>query len=365
MKRIIQLMRNTSFTSGIVDFYQTFFNNGEHTICYINTPGKDSTINPNLSIPQLELYPGENRLQDIKDFRKLFKEYDYVVIHAMACMDDFSRLAYLLPKSLIRKKLIWIEWGGDLYDGTGSKLTDLLRDRIKSNVRAFVGIFPPDMDYYRRVFPKSKAQVFYAPYCTGKVPEYYRVAHDRYRLEQHRESEPIQILVGHNAKPALNHIPVLRMLEKYRDENIRIVLSLSYGSSKGYADSVQAYAEERFPGKTIILRKMLDRESYYRIIDNIDIAIFNTSRQIALANIHKLVWQKTKLFLAEESPMYPYFLDNGVSVEKYEDIQSMSFADFIKPQMQYDEVLFAKYLDERIHPVVAMRKWEKIYDSLK
>ena len=302
-------------------------------------------------------------MQDVRTFWKFLREYDYVVTHCIACIGDFSRLSYLLPKSVIRKKLIWIEWGADLYSSTDSKLTDALRRRIKQNVHTFVAIFPPDLDTYRQKFPKSKARMLYAPY-SGVIPAYYSDPEPGYRLENREAEKPLSILVGHNANKSLNHIAVLKELKKYADENIRIILPLSYNGTKAYADQVQTFAEETFPGKVTALRELMAKADYYRFLDNVDIAIFNTQRQIALGNIRKFIWQKAKVFISETCCMYGYFRENGITVQKYEDIGQMSFREFSAPQERYDPEKYRAYLDELMYVEAVQKRWEAVYKPL-
>ena len=49
-------MKREKFTKDIAEFYDNYFNNGEHEICYINKNGQTSLINPNLSIKQSEVF---------------------------------------------------------------------------------------------------------------------------------------------------------------------------------------------------------------------------------------------------------------------------------------------------------------------
>ena len=237
---------------------------------------------------------------------------------------------------------------------------------MRKSVNTVVAIFPPDVDIYKKKFPNSKAKVFYAPYNGGTIiPQYYNNIYDKPKLAVHDSGSPVYIQVGNNAKKEHNHIKTLSDLEKFKDENIVIFMPLSYGSDKEYADKVEEYAVSLFgKEKTLALRQMMERKAYFELLDKIDIAIFNTKRQIGLGNINSLIWQKTKIYMQTDNPMFGYFHDNGVSICDYNDIAKSDFNKFCKPQDDYNEEKFSKYIYERTHLEVGVKKWQNVYDSL-
>ena len=81
--KILHLMKREKFTKGIALFYDKYFNNGEHEICYINAFGESSLINPNLTIKQHERFFKKHDWLSIKRFLKMWKQYDYIVMHSL------------------------------------------------------------------------------------------------------------------------------------------------------------------------------------------------------------------------------------------------------------------------------------------
>ena len=163
----------------------------------------------------------------------------------------------------------------------------------------------------------------------------------------------------------MNHIRVLENLSKFKDENIRIILPLSYGGTKEYADEVVDYAEREFPGKVIALRKFMPKEEYFKLIEKVEIAIFDTDRQCALGNIERFIFRNVKVYLSENGVMYKYFFDLGVPVQKCESINKLSFEEFIIQPTIKNRELFMKYIKSLSSIDQTVEKWTYIYESLR
>lgn len=115
--------------------------------------------------------------------------------------------------------------------------------------------------------------------------------------EKTLNNEYINIQIGHSSTSILNHIDVLENLVKYKNENIKIYIPLSYGNKK-YGDRVQEVATQLFKDKVVCIREMMDKDDYMKFLSAIDIAIFNTTRQIGLGNITPLLYmEKKSIFL--------------------------------------------------------------------
>ena len=71
--------------------------------------------------------------------------------------------------------------------------------------------------------------------------------YEKYLFPYKRTSSDKEIIiqVGNSATNTNNHIDVLKTLEKYKCENIKIFLPLAYGEQE-YAEEVIAYLETRF-----------------------------------------------------------------------------------------------------------------------
>jgi len=359
----LHLMRDEKPLDGVVRFYDRYFNDGNHTICYVNQPGKNSLIKNSLSINQYEVFLKNN--YDVKGTMRLLsvvRKADIVVIHSMFIN---PLTAALLSLNRYCKKIIWIEWGFDLYNwrskGRISFISNHIHRKIREQCRCFVGIFPPDCDYYLNEFKNSTAKVFYAPYCGVDIPEFFYHYSSGSRLEKSlKNGETIYIMVGHSASKELNHIEVLQQLQKFSHEDIKIVLPLSYGD-KEYANNVQLEAEKCFGNKALILNKMMPEEEYYNLVDRVDVAIFNTQRQIGLANINRLIFNNTKIYMCNNNPMYSFFRDNGINIQDFKDLKTIDYSLFVRPSIPLNEFKFKDYRENYVNMKKRVELWKNIY----
>ena len=363
--KIVHLMKQEKFTRGISEFYDCYFNNGEHEICYVNVKGNESLINSSLTIKQSEVFLSPDNKKDADTLVKHLCKYDWVVLHSLF----FTHYTMMLYPKLI-KKIVWIAWGYDLYNwppkakGLKEKISCYIGNYIRSHCGAFVGIFPPDCDEFKKSYPKSRTRVYYAPYCGARIPEQYQNYSEISNLEQRAEDgEPIYIQIGHSAVKSVNHIAVLDSIEHLKDENIRIFLPLSYGDRE-YGDEVQQYAEKIYGDKVICLRDFLPKNEYFSLLKRVDIAVFNTQRQIGLGNINNMAFRNVKIYMPENSVMYQYYIANGVPIQKYEDLQNISFTALKEPIKSTNKKAFDDYIAFLQSMDKKVEFWKTLYDDL-
>lgn len=364
--KILHLMKPEKFTKDVAEFYNSYFNNGEHEICYVNKKGNESLINDSLSIKQTEVFLSSSNKKITIALVKYLREYDYIVLHSL-----FFANYFLLLHPKVIKKFIWIAWGYDLYNwphvaqGFKSKVSYYIGKYIRNNCSAFVGIFPPDCNVFKEKFPHSKAKVFYAPYCGAKIPEEYQHYSADSNLDKRiADNEPIYIQVGHNAAKSLNHMKALESLSHLKDENIRIFLPLSYGDAQ-YGEKVQRYAETIFGEKAICLRDFMPSDQYFALLERIDIAVFNTHRQIGLGNINRMIFRNVKLYLPEDSVMYRYFTGKGVPIQKCGDLQNLCIEELRKPVKPTDSEAFDALIESYRDMDGNVTLWKTVYESMK
>lgn len=368
-------MKDEKFRIGISKFYDKFFNNGEHVICYVNFENNKSMIIDTLSIPQLEIYLENGtyykkpirKIQEIKKFAEMVNDYDYIVLHSFFINDRWN--LYLLLSGNY-SKVIWIEWGYDLYNWS-ERQPHSIRERIvrrwqrkiREKCNTFVGIFPPDCDKYLELFPDSTARICYAPYCGATIPEEYKYYSADSRLEKTlEENDTVWIQIGHSAVETIDHFQALKLLEKFKDENIQLLIPLSYGNQK-LADEVQSYAENVFGEKALCLRNFIPANEYFELLKRVDIAIFPTQRQIALGNIYRLVFRNAKLYLSENTVLFNYFQEKGVPIRAVEELKNCSFHDLISTCKSSQPDTFSCFISAFSDMDTKVDLWRKIYEG--
>jgi dTDP-N-acetylfucosamine:lipid II N-acetylfucosaminyltransferase len=359
---------NTGITATYTRFVSDFFSPDEHEfLLWENADSKETK----LMSTEVTIRPETVINRSVVES---FKNYDKVLFHIM----KISRkdMIYILLHRSIYKKIVWVPWGKDLYKWDGnsthnvkSRLGRYLTYSFYKNLRYFVGIFPPDVDFYKKKF-HSKAKAFYAPYSCAL----YYFYKDNQKLfeginelisgdshEKKKKNNPqVNILIGHNCSLELKHIDMLDTVNRFNEENIKLYLPLSY-DNKDNGDSIEEHANLLFGEKSLCIRKFMSDRKYAKLLNEIDIAIFHTDRQQALGNIQMLLLFGKKVYLSESGVMYKHFSEMGFKVHKFESISGMTYQEFISNQ---DMSITKKNADERIKNIqAAVDDWEKVFTS--
>jgi hypothetical protein len=262
------------------------------------------------------------------------KKYNRIILHSLF-IDRKLQLQLMLQPSVMAK-IYWVDWGMDLYQwkkkDQGSillKYTNLISYLFRFKIKNFVGIFPPDIKFFKEEF-RSKANTYYASYVGGLYNCAYYNNYECISLQQKKDDHKcINIQIGHQSNPILNHDKVLEDLKKYKEEDIKIFLPLNYGDMKhGY--HVMRKAKSIFGDKVVIIRRKMSKEDYMEFLSTIDIAIFNTDRQIGLGNIMPLMYWGKKIFMPSSSVMYKFFQLHNIDISDYSKITDMNYGDFIR-----------------------------------
>lgn len=336
-----------------------------HEILFVNLEGNYSLLIDNVEITQREVFLKKFEFKKFIQITNLCKKYDYIIFHSLFFYVAF-KFVYALNYSVLRKT-IWIEFGGDLYfhNNLRTMISNFPNILIGRSCFGFVGIMPCDLEEYKHKFPQSKANLYSAPYFTGELPEEYKHYKTLSSLETKlRMGTTIKVLIGNNASQSLRHIETLDILSRFANEDIKIIIPLSYGN-ENYAKEVQAYSKNIFGDKAECLTEFMNEEDYFDYIKDVDIAIFNTHRQQGLGNINRLIFRNTKLYIPEQSPMYKHFILCGVPINNFSDLANESFDAFKRLPVIKDTDKFQEYIKTFYTLDNYIEKWEYIYNDLK
>lgn len=298
--------------------------------------------------------------------KRILKQYDIVYIHSLFLPTKVKIIFGILHPNLVRK-LAWIDWGYDLYRDikVGSnwwvkKVVRLIEDVIFSRrIPFFIGIHPVDLLAYQKEI-RGSAQLLYAPYRFGEKTDDYLLNYTPIPLgEKLKTGNPFTIQVGHRAMRDLHHMSILDKLQKYKDENIQIVLPLSYGDQQ-YADEVTNYAISLFGTKVTVLHELLPPKEYREYLSSIDALIIDSKRQIALGNIHMMFYMCKKVFMPADSLLSTFFVDNGVKIYDINEIGSISFEELTAEDDLKAEREFIMKFDSK-NPVLI---WKDVFDCI-
>ena len=145
-----------------------------------------------------------------------------------------------------------------------------------------------------------------------------------------KKDEECRVMIGHNGYPFLNHLRIIDLLKKYKNENIKICLVLSYGNPE-YAKKVKQYAIENFgQAKVEIISEMMPYKDYINYLKTIDICILDYKHQAALGNLWLLLYLEKKIYLNSRGILKLATNFEGAETYNVEQISQMNFKEFSK-----------------------------------
>lgn len=257
----------------------------------------------------------------------------------------------------------WVIWGGDMHQ------------------------FPENMTAKRRMkFFFFKSIVSRFGFITTLSDKDYLVAKNKFEVkgkklastyalpgiesldilsERSNDKKAIHFLIGNSADPSNQHHQVLKDLEFIKNENIKIIVPLSYSiSDEEYVNSVIQLGIDIFQEKFFPITEFLTPKDYYEKLKDIDIAIFNNNRQQALGNIFVLMFFGSKLFLSEESGLVEKFQGMNAKVFNYKYFNDLTF----------DEICFYSQVDKNENKKISsslldqkkiMKQWEFVMEQME
>ncbi|TCD46992.1 TDP-N-acetylfucosamine:lipid II N-acetylfucosaminyltransferase [Chlorobium sp. N1] len=239
----------------------------------------------------------------------LLKMYraDKIILHGLWNINVVKILAF---NPWLLRKCYWVIWGGDLYSfklaerDKAWERREVFRRFVIKRMGHLVTYIEGDVELARKWYGargKSHECLMYLSNVFNglDVPP--------------KKSATINIQIGNSADPSNEHFEMLEILEKYRDEDIRIYAPLSYGP-KDHAYKVKTRGKEIFGEKFVALLDFMPYEEYLRFLGEIDIAVFNHRRQQAMGNTITLLGLGKKVYMRSDVSQWKLFDDLGVRV---------------------------------------------------
>jgi dTDP-N-acetylfucosamine:lipid II N-acetylfucosaminyltransferase len=304
---ILHLTRKEKFTKPFISFVKNNFNIKNNFFLLIG-----GNQDKNFDLEDTNYIKTLNTKYDFFmyfiEFNKKMYLSDKIIIHGLS--QPYS-IIYLFFNPWLLKKTYWMIWGADLYSYKLSKRT------VKWNI----------LEFFKRYIIKHMG------YITTTIPGDYLLAKEWYSTDaiyiqnlmyqshvsrnvkeiNKNSHNSINIQVGNCSDKSHNHIEILNILLKYKNENIKIFLPLSYGD-ENYAKKIIYEGNKLFGDKFIPITDFMSFEKYNDYMSSIDIAIFNYDRQQAMGNIIGLISLGKKVYLKSTITPYKYFLDLGIKV---------------------------------------------------
>lgn len=351
MKKILHLFRSSQFTEGFIKTINKYSTGYDHTFLVYGTA----------FLPDDLGYLYEKNVRYVaamyRELRKpllseYFDSFDQIIYHGIF---DSCILSFFFNSRILLPKLFLYFWGGDIpLLGTEEEKTIK-----KSVIHEAAGIIVIVESDYKKIVDiyQPCGKYFCMQYCSEQQLYFMK----KYLSPHHREKkDEIFIQLGNSATKTNNHIEILKILEKFKNEKIRIYLPLAYGDIE-YAKKVIEYGKQIFGDKIVVQTEMVTMEEFIKVLAKMDIGIFAMDRQQALGSIYMLAMNGSKLYVKWKSQLDNFLSDElKCQVSHVEDIISMDFEKFIA--MPYDiQVNNAKHVLEINETEFKMEKWNNFF----
>ncbi len=139
--------------------------------------------------------------------------------------------------------------------------------------------------------------------------------------------------IGNSATISNNHLDALKVLEKFKKEDIKIICPLSYGdyNETKYSQFVKKSGEQLFGSKFIAITQFIPRTEYYHLFSEVDVVVMYHNRTQAAGNTAAFIEMGKKLFMQKKSTVYQLLKKNKATVFLNEQLLKMNSKDLKAP----------------------------------
>lgn len=276
-----------------------------------------------------------------------------------------EKLLMKFPKGSAKKACFHF-WGGDFYDLRDKipfyKVKAGLSKAIKINyfrkAKAVINLIPGDYDELQKIV-KTDAPHYIAPVCESQNST------DAFAplFSTNKSASPVKICLGNSATKTNEHMEVLDLLEKFKNEDIQIICPLSYGD-KEYAGKVIERGKSIFKDKFCPLTDYMSKDDYFKLLSDCRIGIFNNNRQQGMGNIVALLSMGSKIYIKSSTSMWQrYVNERQYTVFDVQDIAKSDFEGFTA----FDEAAAVSNVDKMRYYCSAEYKkslWDNFFNSV-
>ena len=272
--------------------------------------------------------------------------YCSVIIHYL------SLEAAIFVNRIEHDNIMWIEWGGDMYNSF------LFRKgfKIYSNYKRFLKTKSKWMPYAlaklilnkrrEKTFPirynaVKKIKYFIPDSMYGEYPlflSYYpEFSHLQYReffyypiqdivgeANINRRALGSNIFVGNSASETNNHLDAIEIIKQSASIN-KVLVPLSYGGSREYVKYVLKRGKQILHELFVPIVQFMPLQDYNKFFYSASYFVYANYRQEAVGNILFAFYVGGKVFLRKTNPLYQFYKDLGLVVYSFEDISFDSF----------------------------------------
>jgi hypothetical protein len=144
------------------------------------------------------------------------------------------------------------------------------------------------------------------------------------------QKEEHSIWLGNSDTSTNNHFDAIKVLSKFKEQNIQIICPLSYGFGN-YGNDVDTKGVLVFGRQWTSIRKHMSLESYIDLQRKADIVVMYHNRSQASGNIMAFIKMGKKVYLKSQSSLYQLLRNSGITLFDANQIERIDFTEFIRP----------------------------------
>ncbi len=329
-KSIVHILFRDKFTSAYIDFMCIAFSEYKHNFYTIEKGMELDTVEG----AEIIYYKNLTDMNNNPAYAKNMADADIVVISGVFGL--FDMLTHM-PDDVLKKTFLQF-WGGDFYPFTKEAIRKLpFIDRIKSRIKipilsryfsksaGIINLVKGDWKEFQDIF-SCKARNFIAPVPASPRK---RADYSMYRKPQvKQEGAPYKILVGNSATETNHHIEVFKVLSRFKDENVRFVVPLSYGKDN-YRDMVLEKGREILGDAFEPVVDYMSLEAYIEMLNSCDAGVFNNDRQQGMGNINIMLAIGKKVYARANTSMFESYTDDSIILHDIKELEHLSLEDVV------------------------------------
>ena len=372
--RIIHLLpeRVNHLTSNIVRFFaHNFENTGTNITDHLfikfqeystlTKEEKDYYSLPNLSPDQLVFIPPTV----FNLFKALYKvtQKDILIIHSGRIRWIWLVL-FMMPK--LWKRSVLTTWGAeievferhseatDFYERSMYLVERIILPRLRAictltegEYKIIQSVFPNCDNYFRAITSSTPINGNYTP----KSPI----------RENHRH---IKVLLNQSANYAGRHLEALDWLSKFRESDMSITCPLSYGP-KDEASKIIQYGKYIFGDRFQAFTELLPYNGYRRLLDDIDILVFNHLTQNGLGNLYIFLSKGKVVYIRNEATTFEMLKNLEIEVRETKSIPGLTFEEFAEPLSEEASAMNIRQFNKYLSSEAAAMTWGDLFRSIR
>lgn len=318
----LHIMILEKFTAPFIDFVNENIEDSKNHYVVINKEHFAYGLEPRHGVEFC------NTPEDFDRLKGHMRNAEKIIFHGLWMEKSYSILKEL-PE--LYRKTYWLLWGGDFH--YPEKQSNTKKEVIK-NIGFLISPVEGDVKYVREKYS-----------ATGKhwSGAYYPAWIKNAEIETKKSRKVKKIMLGNSSFETNNHFEAIKNLSKLGLDDIKIFCPLSYGP-KDHANKVREYGVRLLGDNFFPMFNFIPPNAYESFLDEIDIAIYNHTRQQAYTTTLALLDRGAKIYLNPESPVYKKLKNIGIHVF---NIKNISLTPLSHEKMIHNQKIINKHASDK------------------